>query len=157
MNFRGQRAANACASVVSTPITYPYIPGRPRRGPAGSRARARADARVPGRSGRPVKQDHEIPLFAESARCTAYSFAHRQSFCSGVGLPLLLTGFFYTEGTFTSTETASAPQCPFGLEGIELYTTMLLPGTGKRAGQGGERKGRLAKRHRPETNRARTT
>ena len=60
------------------------------------------------------------------------------------------------DGTFTSTETASALQRSLGLEGIELYTTMLHPGAGKRVGQGGERKGHQAKRHRPETNRAGT-
>ena len=85
------------------------------------------------------------------------TFARRQLFFSeSLRWPLLTSDscfFTRTEGTFTST---SAPQRLFGLECIELYTTMLRPGAGKRAGQGGERKGRLAKRRRPETNRAGT-
>ena len=89
--------------------------------PAGSRGRTRSRDTIICR----VSTVCCVPLPVDSLSALALAFAYFRQF------------FFLlkrTEGSFTSTETASAPQHLFGLECIELYTTMLSPGAGKRAG-----------------------
>ena len=70
------------------------------------------------------------------------TFGHRQSFCFGVGLRLLLTVFLFyyfkcTTGTCLLAKKPPVPRsAPFGLKGTRLYTTMLRPEAGKRVGEG---------------------